>query len=116
MLCITESTFSIPDSNPEFRMGGSYTPGCAASSSGHYFIPDYLITYPEVPSFVRRTEFFYRVPRIIIKSVNITVFPHLYKFPEFRMGGSYTPGCAASSSSFLRINFQLWNTSGYMSE
>jgi hypothetical protein len=49
-------------------------------SNGHYFIPDYLITYPEVPSFVRRTEFFYRVPRIIIKSVNITVFPHLYKF------------------------------------
>jgi hypothetical protein len=26
MLCITESTFSIPDSNPEFRMGGSSTP------------------------------------------------------------------------------------------
>ena len=40
--------------------------------------PDYLITFPEVPSFVRRTEFLYRVSRIIIKSVNIIVFPHLY--------------------------------------
>jgi hypothetical protein len=73
MLCITESTFSIPDSNPEFRMGGSYTPGFIATDT-----ISYLITYPEVPSFVRRTELLYRDPRIIIKSINITLFPHLY--------------------------------------
>jgi hypothetical protein len=105
MLCITESTFSIPDSNPEFRMGGSYTPGCAASSSSFLRINFQLwnITYPEVPSFVRRTEFFYRVPRMIIKSVNITVFPHLYKFKILLLLKTLRKNCSIQQTLYTEV-------------
>ena len=65
----------------------------------------YLITYPEVPSFVRRTEFFYRVPRIIIKSVNITVFPHLYKFKILLLLKTLRKNCSIQQTLYTEVYY-----------
>jgi hypothetical protein len=68
-------------------------------------LPDYLITYPEVPSFVRRTQLLYRVPRIIIKSVNITVFPHLYTSLKYYSFHNTKKSCSIQQTMYTEVSY-----------